>query len=95
MYFLGRSADTDQRYSVPVDVGGRASRWSWRSFYTLVSSIEAMHVTSSTGCAAIAEISTASTLDSTGVLSVSSHPKRLLSKPYCHDGQLLQCVRLC
>ena len=30
--------------SVPVDVGGRASRWSWRSFYTLISSIH--HVTS-------------------------------------------------
>ena len=38
--------------------------------------IEAMHVTSSTGCAAIVEISTASTLDLTGLLSVVTHPKR-------------------
>ena len=30
--------------SVPVDVGGRASHWPWRSFYTLISSIH--HVTS-------------------------------------------------
>ena len=35
-----------------------------------LASMEAMHVTSSTGCAAIVEISTASTLDLTGLLSV-------------------------
>ena len=51
--------------------------------------IEAMHVTSSTGCAAIVEISTASTLDLTGLLSVVTDPKRWLLKPYYYDGQLL------